>query len=106
MKEKPQELKKLIKVLITANRFIREKREESIRVLMEWGRTEKENAADAYDSTWQVFSPDGSLTEDGMRLVIEDGKKALKITRPVPLIEVADASALREAQRELGLKPR
>jgi NitT/TauT family transport system substrate-binding protein len=106
IKEKPQELKKVTKALLRANRFIRENRDESIRILMDWGGTEKENETDAYDSTWQVFSPDGSLSEDGMRLVIEDGKKALKITRAVPLSEVADVSALREAQRELGLKPR
>jgi len=106
IKEKPQELKKVIKAMLRANRFIRENRDESIKVLMEWGRTERENAADAYDSTWQVFSADGNLAEDGMRLVIEDAKKALKVTRPVQLSEVADATPLREAQKELGLKPR
>ena len=106
IKEKPQELKKVIKTMVRANRFIRENRDESIKVLMEWGRTERENAADAYDSTWQVFSADGNLAEDGMRLVIEDAKKALKVTRAVQLSEVADATPLREAQKELGLKPR
>ena len=106
IKEKPQELKKVIKTMLRANRFIRENRDESIKVLMEWGRTERENAADAYDSTWQVFSADGSLAEDGMRLVIEDARKALKVTRPVQLSEVADSTALREAQKELGLKPK
>ena len=106
IKEKPQELKKVIKAMVRANRFIRENRDESIKVLMEWGRTERENAADAYDSTWQVFSADGNLAEDGMRLVIEDAKKALKVTRPVQLSEVADATPLREAQKELGLKPK
>jgi NitT/TauT family transport system substrate-binding protein len=106
IKEKPQELKKVIKAMVRANRFIRENRDESIKVLMEWGRTERENAADAYDSTWQVFSVDGNLAEEGMRLVIEDAKKALKVTRPVQLSEVADATPLREALKELGLKPR
>ena len=106
IKEKPQELKKVIKAMVRANRFIRENRDESIKVLMEWGRTERENAADAYDSTWQVFSADGNLAEEGMRLVIEDAKKALKVTRPVQLSEVADAAPLREALKELGLKPR
>jgi NitT/TauT family transport system substrate-binding protein len=106
IKEKPQELKKVIKAMVRANHFIRENRDESIKVLMEWGRTERENAADAYDSTWQVFSADGNLAEDGMRLVIEDARKALKVTRPVQLSEVADATPLREAQKELGLKPK
>ena len=62
--------------------------------------------SDAYDSTWQVFSPDGSMADDGMRLVIDDAKKALKIDRAVSLAEVADVSALRDEQWELGLKPR
>jgi NitT/TauT family transport system substrate-binding protein len=106
IKEKPQELKKVIKAMVRANHFIRENRDESIKVLMEWGRTERENAADAYDSTWQVFSADGSLAEEGMRLVIEDARKALKVTRAVQLSEVADATPLREAQKELGLKPK
>ena len=106
IKEKPHELKKVIKAMVRANRFIRENRDESIKVLMEWGRTERENAADAYDSTWQVFSSDGNLAEEGMRLVIEDAKKALKVTRPVQLSEVADAAPLREALKEMGLKPR
>src|SRR4030095_16985192 len=39
IKEKPQELKKVIKAMVRANRFIRENRDESIKVLMEWGRT-------------------------------------------------------------------
>jgi ABC-type nitrate/sulfonate/bicarbonate transport system substrate-binding protein len=106
IKDKPQELKKLIKALIKANRFIRENREESIRVLMEWGRTTKQDATDAYDSTWQVFSPDGNLLDEGVRLVIEDARKALKVTKPVSLSDVADLTALREAQRELGIKAR
>jgi len=97
---------KVIKGLIKANRFIRENRDESVKILAEWGRTQKEDAADAYDSTRQVFSPDGSMIEEGMRLVIEDAKKALKVTRPVTLTEVSDTGALREAQRELGLKSR
>ncbi|MBI4528119.1 MAG: ABC transporter substrate-binding protein [Deltaproteobacteria bacterium] len=104
--ERPQELKKVIKGFLKANRFIRDNRDESIRILAEWGRTEKQDAADAYDSTRQVFSPDGSLVEEGMRLVIDDAKKALKVTRPVALTEVSDTGALREAQRELGLKSR
>ena len=41
-----------------------------------------------------------------MRLVIEDAKKALKVTRSVQLSEVANAAPLREALKELGLKPR
>jgi len=106
IKEKPQEVVHVIKSFIRANQFIRENRQKSVNVLIDGGRTQRDDAIDAYDSTWQVFSPDGSLADDGMRLVIDDARKALKIERAVPLAEVADMSALREAQRELGIKPR
>jgi hypothetical protein len=75
-------------------------------ILMEWGRTQKEDAVASYDSTWQVFSPDGTMPENGMRLVIDDAQKALKVTRAFAIGEVADAGPLREAQRSLGIMPR
>jgi ABC-type nitrate/sulfonate/bicarbonate transport system substrate-binding protein len=106
IKEKPQEAAAVIKAFIRANRFVRDNRQETIDILVDWGRTEREDAVAAYDSTRQVFSPDGSMPDDGMRLVIEDAQKALKITRAVPIGEVADPSALRDAQRALNIKTR
>jgi len=73
-------------------------------VLVDWGKTQRDDAVAAYDSTWPLFSPDGTMPDDGMRLVIDDARSALKITRPVPIAEVADANPLREAQRLLGVK--
>jgi hypothetical protein len=58
----------------------------------------------SYDSTWKVFSPDGNIPQEGLRLVIEQAKRELKITRDVPLNEVVDLGPLREAQKELGLR--
>ncbi len=106
IKEKPQEVAAVIKAFIRANRFIRDHREETVDILVDWGRTQREDAVASYDSTWQVFSLDGAIPDDGMRLVIDDAQKALKITRAVPIAEVADASALRDAQRSLGIKSR
>ena len=106
LKERPQEVTQVIKAFIKANRFIRENRQEAINILIDWGRTQREDAVASYDSTWQVFSPDGTMPDDGMRLVIEDAQKALKITRAVPINEVAEPAPLREAQRALGIKSR
>jgi NitT/TauT family transport system substrate-binding protein len=106
IRDKPDEVTRMIKAFLKANRLIRENRQEAVNVLVEWGRTQRDDAVAAYDSTWQVYSTDGSMADDGMRLVIDDAKKALKITRTVSFSEVADANPLREAQKELGLKPR
>ena len=74
---------RVIRAFIKANRFVRDNRQEAINILVDWGRTQREDAIASYDSTWQVFSPDGTMPEDGMRLVIDDAQKALKATRHV-----------------------
>ena len=104
--ERPEEVKRAIKALIKANRYIRANREGSVQVLMEWGRTGKENAAVSYDSTVRVFNQDGNIPEDGLRLVVEQAKEAAKLTRDVMPSEVADISILRQAQKELGIQGR
>ena len=106
LKENPQEITRVIRAFIKANRFVRDHRQESINVLVDWGRTQKEDAIASYDSTWQVFSPDGTMPDDGMRLVVDDAQKALKVNRSFAINEVADAGPLREAQRSLGIKSR
>jgi NitT/TauT family transport system substrate-binding protein len=106
LQEKNEEVVRVIKAFIKANRFVRDHRQEAINVLIDWGRTQKEDAAASYDSTWQVFSPDGAMPDEGMRLVVDDAQKALKVNRIFAINEIADAGPLREAQRSLGIKSR
>jgi NitT/TauT family transport system substrate-binding protein len=106
IKERPEEVRRVLKALIKANRFIKENRDGAVQILAEWGRTEPSYAAASYDSAWKVFNLDGSIPEDGLRLVIEQAKAEAKLTRNVPLTDVSDMAILREAQRELGIKGR
>jgi NitT/TauT family transport system substrate-binding protein len=104
IKEKPEEVKKVVKAMVRANRFIREDKDGAVRILMDWGKVERDHAAAAYDATWKVFSPDGNIPADGLRLVLEQAKAELKLTRDVPLSEVIDIAPLQAAQRELGIR--
>ncbi len=106
LKGRPDEVKRAIRALIKAYRYIRQNRAGAIQVLMEWGRATRENATATYDSTSRVFNLDGSIQEDGLRLVIDQAKQALKVTREVSPGEVSDVTLLREAQKELGIKGR
>lgn len=99
--EKPDEVKRVIKALIKANRFIRTNREGSIQVLTEWGRTTREHATASYDSTVRVFNHDGSIPDEGLGLVLEQAKEGAKLTRDVSAGDVADLTILRQAQKEL-----
>jgi ABC-type nitrate/sulfonate/bicarbonate transport system substrate-binding protein len=106
IKEKPDEIKRVIRAGIKANRYIHADREGTIQFLMEWQKVNRETATANYDSSARVFNDDGSLPESGLRLIIDEAKKTAKLEREVPLNDVADLSILREAQKELGIKPR
>jgi NitT/TauT family transport system substrate-binding protein len=106
LKEKPDEVKRMVKALLRANRFVRQNRDGTIQTMMDWSKVDRESAAATYDSTWKIFSEDGSIPDAGLKLVIDQGRQAMNIDRPVANSEVSDAAILREAQRELGIKPR
>jgi NitT/TauT family transport system substrate-binding protein len=104
IEEKPDQVKRTLRALIKANRYIRENRDGAIQVLTEWARVEPDLATSTYDSTWRVFSRDGSIPEDGLRLVVEQAKKEMRITREVSLSEVSVLNLVRDAQHELGIQ--
>jgi NitT/TauT family transport system substrate-binding protein len=106
IKEKPDEIRRAIKATIRANRFIRDNRDEAVQTLVDWGKVERDYAYASYDALRNLFNADGSVPEDGLRLVIDQARRTAKITRDVTPAEVADLTMLREAQLELGIRGR
>ncbi len=104
IKERPDEVKRVIKAGIKANRYIRENRDGTLPVMVEWLKIDKEMATATYDSSLKSFSDDLGLPEDGLRLLISEAKRTAKVDREVSLSEVADLSILREAQQEMGIQ--
>lgn len=102
LKESPTEVKKVTKALLRANRFIRDDKQGAVKILMNWGRVNRDDAFAAYESTVKVFSSTGNIPEDGLRLVLDLAKADLKISRDVAASEVLETSILREAQKELS----
>ncbi len=104
LRENPAQVKRVVRALVRACRFIGENRDESARVLMEWGKVERELAYASYDSTVKVVSKDGGIPADGLQLLIDLARKDANLTREVSVNEVADFRILQEVQRELGLR--
>ena len=103
IKEKPDQIKRVIKAGIKASRYIRQNREGTLPVMREWLKIDKDIASVTYDSVWKAFTEDGSLPENGLRLAIEEAKRIGKVDRDISFSEVADLSILREAQKELAI---
>ena len=104
LKEKPHQIKRVIKASTKASGYIRQNREGTLPVMIKWLKIDRDIASMTYDSVWKAFTEDGSLPENGLRLAIEEAKRIGKVGRDVPFNEVADLSVLREAQKELGIK--
>lgn len=74
--------------------------------MMEWGRVERDFAFQSYDGLRNLFNLDGTIPEDGLKLVIEQARKSAKINREISPSEVADLALLREVQSEIGTRRR
>jgi ABC-type nitrate/sulfonate/bicarbonate transport system substrate-binding protein len=104
IQERPDEVKRVIRAGIKAYRYIRGNRDGTVQFIMEWLKVNREVATATYDGVAKVYNDDINTCEKGLRLVVDETKKTLKITREIPLSEIADLSILKEAQRELGIK--
>ena len=103
IKERPDEVKRLIKAGINFNRYFRQDREGAIQAMIEWIKIDRETATATYDSALKAFNDDGGLPEDGLRLLIDEAKEANEgEPRRIAPGDVADLSMLRDAQKELG----
>ena len=100
--DKPDEIKRVIRAGIKANRYIRANRDGTVQFLTEWLKLNRDAAAATYDSVVRVYNEDANVCDKGLRVVVDETKKTMKLTRDVPYSDVADLSILREAQRELG----
>jgi len=104
IKENSDQLKRVIKAGIKANRYLHQNRDGTIQAMMQWMKIDKDTATATYDGSAKSFNDDGSVSEAGLRLAIDEAKKAANISREVAFSEVADFAVLREAQREMRIK--
>jgi ABC-type nitrate/sulfonate/bicarbonate transport system substrate-binding protein len=104
LKEKPDEIKKMIKAGIKANGYVRANRDGAVKFLMAWQRADGATAAATYDAVRSIYNADGNIPADGLGLVIQDTKEALELKSEMTLNDLVELAPLRAAQMELGLK--
>lgn len=104
LSEKPQEVKKAIRAIVRGLRYLQERREETIAVMMQWFGQSREVATASYDMIRPSFSRDGIVTDPALQFAIEVTKKALGSSKPIHISQVRDFTILREVQNELGMR--
>lgn len=99
--ERADQVKRVVRAAVRGLLFLRQNRDESIRIIMEWLALDRNIAEEAYDLGFNSFSEDGSPSEKGMLTSIQLERERAEIKKEIPLSKVADLSILREVLREL-----
>ena len=97
IKENPQFVRRAVRAMLKANRFIGENRTETIKVLLQWVKQTPEIAARSYDVELKAIQRDGTMSDSDMESFIDRLGNEKKRT----LDDVRDFSFARAAWREL-----
>ncbi len=104
LQQSPDQAKRMIKGTIEALRFLQNHKAESIDILANYSRSDRETAMGMFESYFPAYSPDGTITNEALQSAIDDAVARAKMEKKIPLSQVADRTLLTEAQKELGGK--
>ena len=103
IKNNRDETKKVLRAVVRGLRFIQERKEEVIPIMVKWLNQTPDVARDSYDLILPSFSLDGSTVDKTYEFAIDARKATVKTDKVIPLSQVRDIFLLREVQKELRL---
>ena len=104
LKSSREETKKVLRAIVRGLRFMHERKEETIQIMVRWLSQTPDVAKDSYDSILPSFSTDGGTSDRTFEFAIESRRATVRADRAVPLSRVRDLMLLREVQKELRLQ--
>jgi ABC-type nitrate/sulfonate/bicarbonate transport system substrate-binding protein len=97
IKENPAFVRRGVRAILRANRFIDENRAETIKVLLQWVKQTPEIAGRSYDVELKSILRDGTMTDGEMESFID----RLGNEKKRSIDEVREFSFVRQAWKEL-----
>ncbi len=104
LRDKPGQVKKMLRALLKAQTFIKNNQEESVRVIADWLKLEAKIAQASYDIYVKGMSLNGIVPERVLESDIERARKDQQVKEAVPVGKVVDFAMLKEALHELGMR--
>jgi NitT/TauT family transport system substrate-binding protein len=104
LKERPMQVRQMLRALLQAQMFIRNNKPETVRVIADWLKLEPRIAQASYDIYVKGMSPDGIVPERVLESDIERARNDQQVKEVVPVGKVVDFAMLRDASRELAVK--
>jgi NitT/TauT family transport system substrate-binding protein len=101
LKNNRDETKRVLRATLRGLRFMHERKEETIQIMVRWLSQTPEVARDSYESILPSFSLDGSTVDKTYEFAIDSRKATVRTDKPIPLAQVRDLTLLREVQKDL-----
>ncbi len=102
LKNDRDEVKKVTRALLRANRFILDNPKGAIKILADWGRSKLEVAEEAYQYNAKNYSRNLLVSRATLENVIESTRWNVETKRNVSVDDVFDFSVVREILKEMG----
>jgi len=104
LKQKPDQIKRIMKGTLEALSFIRNEREASVQFVSQWMRVDPAIAAKMYENLSPIFSKDGNISDKGIEEAVKDVLEQTKSKKEVSFSTVVDSSLIQQVQKEMGLR--
>jgi NitT/TauT family transport system substrate-binding protein len=104
LKENRDQAKRVVRAGLRALRFVHERKDEVVPIMVRWLQQTKETASESYDLLMSSFSPDGGVSDATYQFAVDARLKELKSDKRIPLSQLRDFSLLREVQKELKIQ--
>ena len=104
LKERPGQVKRMLRALLKAQNFIRANKVESVRVIADWLKLDTGIAQSSYDIYVKGMSLNGMVPERVLETDIERARKEQNVKEAIPVHRVVDFTVLKEALNDLGMR--
>jgi NitT/TauT family transport system substrate-binding protein len=101
LQSQPQQIRQMVRATLKGHDFIRERKNDTVKIIADWLKVDSSIAAGSYDAYLSSMSPEGSVSEPFMEAVIEQQSQALKVIEKVPVAKVVDFTIVRKTFAEL-----
>jgi len=105
LKNNRDEVKKIVRALLRANRYIVNNPKGAVKVLSDWGRTKPEVAEDAYNDNAKNYSRNLLVPRATLESVIESTRWNVETKKNVAVEDIFDFTLVREVLKEMGESP-
>jgi ABC-type nitrate/sulfonate/bicarbonate transport system substrate-binding protein len=102
IKEHKEQVKKLLRMFVQTNRWMRSHPDETIDFLMSQYKLDRETAASSYDLYLPTLSDNGQIEDEYIQEIIDRWRQQTGSSATVPLERVRDFSIVKEVAGELG----